>query len=111
MSKFIHKKRNLLDAKDVSWLEILQHSFVNFLFGVTGGISIAFLALFVIALQSNKDVFLNLVMFFICYFIHNQVESKILNRNRYITKLGRNLIFPFPKTIGFVLGAYISTLI
>ena len=106
MTKFIHKKRNLLDAKDVSWLEILQHSFINFLFGVTSGIVIAFVALFISDINTK-----NTSLLFISYFIHKQLESKVLNRNKYVTKLGANIIFPIPSTIGFVLGAYISTFI
>lgn len=106
MTKFIHKKRNLLDAKDVSFSEILQHSFVNFMFGFTSGVVIAFVALFLLELT-----WLNAFKLFSMYFIHKQLESKVLNRNRYISKLGRNYIFPIPSTVGFVLGAYISTLI
>lgn len=106
MTKFIHKKRNLLDATDVSWMEILQHSLVNFLFGFTSGIVIAFVALFL------KDITIsNAIKLFIMYFVHKQIESKVLNRNKYVSKLGKNYIFPIPSTIGFVLGAYISTFI
>ena len=106
MGKFLAKKRHLLDAKDVSIKEILQHSFVNFIYGVNGGLVIAFVTLFI------TDVsFSNSVKLFLMYFIHKQVESKVLNRNKYITKLGRNYIFPIPSTVGFVLGAYLSTLL
>lgn len=106
MGKFLSKRRHVLDAEDVSWTEILQHSLVNFLFGFTSGIVIAFVALFI------KDASIEYaVMLFVVYFLHKQLESKVLNRNKYVTKLGRNYIFPIPSTIGFVLGAYLSTLI
>lgn len=111
MPKFIHKKRKLLDAQDVSWIEILQHSLVNFLFGLTSGICLAFVGLFIIALKEDSEVLKAALLLSFFYFIHKQVESKVLNRNKYITKLGRNYIFPIPSTIGFVLGAYLSTFI
>ena len=106
MTKFLVEKRNILDARDVSWIEILQHSLVNFLFGLTSGIVIAFVALFLMDVS-----WLNAIILFVMYFVHKQLESKVLNRNKYVTKLGRNYIFPIPSTIGFVLGAYLSTFI
>ena len=106
MGKFLVKKRNILDAKDVSWREILQHSLVNFIFGFTSGIVIAFVALFINNVNTTNTLWL-----IVAYFIHKQIESKILNRNKYVSKLGRNYIFPIPSTIGFVLGAYLSTFI
>lgn len=105
MGKFFVKKRELLDADDVSIKEILQHCSVNFIYGINGGLVIAFVTLFI-----NNVSFINAVKLFCMYFIHKQVESKVLNRNKYVTKLGRNYIFPIPSTIGFVLGAYLSTL-
>lgn len=106
MGKFFVKRRELLDAKDVSIQEILQHSFVNFLSGFMGGITLSFVALFI-----NNPTSFNAGLLFIFHSISKQLDSKILNRNRYITKLGRNYIFPIPSTIGFVLGAYVSTIL
>lgn len=106
MGKFLSKKRKILDNKSISWEEILQHSLVNFLFGFNSGVVIAFVTLFI------SDIsFISALRLFIMYFIHKQVESKILNRNKYVSKLGKNFIFPIPSTIGFVLGAYLSTFI
>ena len=106
MGKFLSKKRKVLDADDISWKEILQHAIVNFIFGFNGGVVIAFVTLFMVDVSLS-----NALRLFGIYFIHKQVESKILNRNKYVTKLGKNFIFPIPSTIGFVLGAYVSTLI
>lgn len=106
MNKFLSKKRDIVDAKDISLLEVLQHALVNFLFGFTSGIVIAFVALFLTNISWK-----NATILFIMYFIHKQIESRVLNRNKYVSKLGRNYIFPIPSTIGFVLGAYLSTFI
>ena len=106
MGKFLSKKRKILDDKNISWKEILQHSFVNFLFGFTSGIVGGFVVLFY-----NDISWTNVSLLAGMYFIHKQNESKILNRNKYVSKLGKNFIFPIPSTIGFCLGAYLSTFI
>ncbi len=106
MGKFFVKDRELLDAKDASIKNILQHSLVNFLYGSTSGIVIAFVSIFLNDVSTKSAIYL-----FLVYFIHKQIESKVLNRNKYTTKLGRNYIFPIPSTIGFVLGVYLSTFI
>jgi len=105
MTKKLKQPRKVLDV-ETSWIEILQHSFVNFLFGLTSGIVIAFVALFLVDIS-----WLNAFKLFFVYFIHKQLESKVLNRNKYTSKLGKNYIFPIPSTIGFVLGAFLSTFI
>ena len=106
MGKFFIKERNLIDAKNVSIKEILKHSFINWLYGFTSGIVIAFVSLFI-----NNVNWTNAIWLLLGYFIHKQIEGKVLNRNKYSTKLGKNYIFPIPSTIGFVLGAYISIFI
>lgn len=106
MSKFFVKDRNLLDAKDASIKNIAQHAFVNGLYGFISGITIAFVSLFI-----NDTSLTNAILLTITYFLGKQVESKVLNRNKYETKLGKHYIFPIPSTIGFVLGAYLTTLI
>lgn len=99
MTKALTKKRNIADAKDVTWLEILQHCLVNFLFGFTSSV-----------------VILSLTMgygwlVFLSYYIHKNFESKILNRNKYVSKIGKLLIFPIPSTLGFYLGWKLTQLI
>jgi len=106
MTKFLVKKRKILDDDAVSWQEIFQHSFVNFLSGFCSGITIAFVSLFLMDISLKNALYL-----IVTYFIQKQVDSKVLNRNRYVTRLGQNYIFPIPSTIGFVLGAYLSTFV
>jgi len=99
MTKTLTKKRNIADAKDVSWLEIMKHSLVNFTFGFTSSVVIISLTL----------GYWYIIL--VAYFIHKKFESTILNRNKYISKLGKNIIFPIPSTIGFFLGWWLSQLI
>tara|TARA_R110000796_G_scaffold236214_1_gene355476 strand:- start:63118 stop:63438 length:321 start_codon:yes stop_codon:yes gene_type:complete len=106
MTKFLVEKRKILDAEDVSWKEILQHAVVNALHGLTAGISMAFITLFVLNVEWKYAI-----MLFVMYVTYKQFDSKILNRNKYVTKLGKNYIFPFPSAFGFVSGVFLSTLI
>lgn len=98
MSNYFKKQRKLLDA-DTTLLEVFQHSLVNFIYGLLSGLAIA-------SISTN-----NPYLIFISYYLLKQTESKILNRNKYTTKLGQKYIFPIPSTLGFLLGWKISNLI
>lgn len=87
-----------MDA-EVSWLEVLQHALVNFLYGFFGGSII------------SSMIIGQWYLILISYYLFKQIEGKILNRNKYITKLGKNIIYPIPSTLGFILAWYLSTLI
>lgn len=103
---YFNKKRKVLDESETTISELLKHIVVNFIFGLTGGVVGGFITLFVI--ETN---FFNGFLFFIFFLIHKQFESKILNRNKYVSKLGKNYIYPIPAALGFVLGVYLSTII
>ena len=98
MKKQLHKKRKVYDD-ETTISEILQHSFVNFLFGFMGGVVILSLTI------GNPYLIL------VAYYILKQIESKILNRNKYTSKLGKQYIFPIPSTIGFFLSWYLNELL
>lgn len=98
MKKHLHKERKLLDADITVW-ELFSHSLVNFLYGLFSGLTIA-------AVTVGSPI-----VILISYYCLKQVEGKILNRHKYTTKLGKNIIFPIPSTIGFYLGWKISTCI
>lgn len=106
VNEILKKERNIMDARDVSWYHLLGHSSINFLLGLTSGITIAFVSLFL--MNTN---FYNAIKLSIFYLIYNLFESKVINRKGYTTKLGKRIILPFPKMFGFVLGAFLSTLI
>lgn len=94
----LKKEIKLLDA-ETSVTEVIQHCIVNFLYGFLSGLVIASIMI------GNPYLIGG------CYYILKQLESKILNRNKYTTRLGKYYIFPIPSTLGFVLGWYISTII
>lgn len=95
MSK-LKKQVKIYDAETTP-LEIMQHSFVNFLYGMLNGLVIA-------AVTIGSPI-----LIVAAYYILKQVESKVLNRNKYTSKLGKQWIFPIPSTLGFLLGWYISS--
>lgn len=95
MKGWLFKERNLIDAKTSVW-EVAQHAMVNFMYGLFSGLVIT-------AVSSNQDVLIVL-----SYYGLKQVEGKILNRNKYTTKLGKNYIFPIPSLVGFMLGYNLS---
>ena len=98
MKEFFRKERKVKGVV-TSWSEIAQHCGVNFLFGLTGGLVIASIVI------AEPWVIL------VSYYINKRFESKVLNRNKYTTKLGKDYIFPIPSSVGFLIGWYISTII
>lgn len=88
----------LLDA-ETTVKELLQHIVVNFLYGFLNGLVIA------------AVVIGSAWLIAVAYISLKQVESKVLNRNKYTSTLGKNIIFPIPSTLGFLLGWWISTII
>lgn len=104
MKEFLLKKRKILDDENVSWAQVLHHSIVNFFAAFTGGIMMAFIAPF--KEDPNLKTCGSLLL---AYVIFKQVQSKILNRDKYTTKLGQQYIYPYPSTVGFILGVYITT--
>lgn len=98
MKKIVDKKRKLLDA-ETTLSEVAQHSFVNFLYGLLNGLAIA-------AISKG-----NIYLIFVSFYLLKQVEARVLNRNRYTTNFGKNVIFPIPSTVGFLIGWKISTYI
>lgn len=96
--RYLRKERTVKGTV-TSWEEITQHVFVNFLFGLTGGLVIASIVI------ANPWIIL------VSYYINKRFESKVLNRNKYTTKLGKDIIFPIPSSIGFLIGYIISTII
>lgn len=78
-------------------IEIAQHAAVNFLYGLLNGLVI------ITMIIGNPWLILT------AYYVLKQVESKVLNRNKYTSKFGKRFLFPIPSTLGFLLGWYIGT--
>lgn len=96
--EFFKRERKVLDA-ETTISEIIQHSLVNFAYGLTSGLTIATMLIG------------NIWVIGIAYYVHKQFEGKILNRNKYTSRLGKQYIYPIPSTIGFALGYVLSELL
>lgn len=103
--EYITRDRKILDA-DVSILTLINHIKNNFLYGFCNGIVIAFVSKFITEVNLK-----NLFLLAASYIILKLVESEILNREKYTTKFGKKYVYPIPSTLGFCLGAFLSTLI
>jgi|AntAceMinimDraft_18_1070375.scaffolds.fasta_scaffold115398_2 hypothetical protein len=91
IKEYLKRKRKIYDT-DTDYVELAGHSLANFLHGFTSSAIIT-----VIALD-------NLYLIPMAYYIHKRIDSVILNRTKYESKLGKNIIFPVPSTMGFFLG-------
>ncbi len=91
----LKKEIKVLDTTTTT-LEIIQHACVNFLYGFLNGLVIITMIL------GNHWLIL------VAYYVLKQVESKILNRNKYTSNFGKRYLFPIPSTLGFLLGWYLG---
>ena len=95
-NKYIINKNRIIYDTTTSYKELLQHSSVNALYGFLNGFLIGIMVI-------DKPIYI-----LITYYTLKQVESKILNRNKYKSKLGKRFIYPIPSTLGFFMGYLIS---
>ena len=72
---------------------------IQFIYGFLGAILVVF-----ISTRIDIGVFLG-------YFIYNSFLSHIINRPKYITELGKRIIFPIPTTLGAFSGYKITGLL
>jgi hypothetical protein len=84
------------EYKDATLYEILENVLVNFTFGLLGATLVVFIA-------TRTDV---AVLFgYITYYFF---MGKIVNRPKYVTDLGRLIVFPIPSALGAFTGYKIS---
>jgi hypothetical protein len=84
------------EYKDATLYEILENVLVNFTFGLLGATLVVFIA-------TRTDI---AVLFgYITYYFF---MGKIVNRPKYVTDLGRLIVFPIPSALGAFTGYKIS---
>lgn len=87
------KVRKLVkEYKNATRKEIWEGIIDNFLFGFIGATLVVF-----IATRTDVAVLLG-------YLVYYMFMGKIVNRPKYVTDLGRLIIFPIPSAIGAFLG-------
>lgn len=95
--------RIVKEYKDATRQEIWEGVRDNFIWGFLGSIIIVF-----VSMKSDFAVLLS-------YVVYYTFLSRIINRPKYVTSLGKLVVFPYPSAIGaytgYKLSSYILTLI
>jgi hypothetical protein len=84
------------EYKDASLLEVWENVLVNFTFGLLGATLVVF-----IATRTDIAVLLGYITYY--YFM-----GKIVNRPKYVTDLGKLIVFPIPSALGAFTGYKLS---
>jgi hypothetical protein len=84
------------EYKDASFLEVWENVLVNFTFGLLGATLVVF-----IATRTDIAVLLGYITYY--YFM-----GKIVNRPKYVTDLGKLIVFPIPSALGAFTGYKLS---
>ena len=87
------------EYKDATTLEIWEGFRDNFIFGFLGATLVVFIA-------TKTDIAVLLAYFSYYFFM-----AKIVNRPKYVTDLGKMIVFPIPSTLGAFTGYKLSYVI
>ena len=89
-------KKIVKEYKNATYAEIWEGVRDNFIFGFLGATLVVFIA--------TKADFAVLLGYLAYYFF----VGKIVNRPKYVTDLGRMIVFPIPSTLGAFVGYKLS---
>jgi hypothetical protein len=92
-------KKIVKEWKDASKYEVFEGLRDNFIFGFLGAMLVVFIA-------TRTDIAV-----FIGYLVYYFFMGKIVNRTKYVTSLGKLIIFPIPSALGAFTGYKLSYLI
>lgn len=100
----MNKKQNqyqkiVKEWKDASKLEIWQGVRDNFVFGFLA-------AMLIVSITLRVDI--AVLLAYLCYYFF---LGRIVNRPKYVTDLGKLIVFPIPSTLGAFTGYKLSYLI
>ena len=82
--------------KDATWFEIWEGVRDNFIFGFLGATLVVFIA-------TRADIAV-----LVGYLLYYMFMGRIVNRPKYVTDLGRKIVFPFPSALGAFVGYKLS---
>jgi len=80
------------EYRNTSTGEILRASIENFIYGLLGSILVVF-----IATRQDLAVIIGYLLYY--FFV-----GKVINRPKYVTSLGKFIMFPIPATLGAFTG-------
>lgn len=89
-------KKIVKEWKDATWFEIFEGVRDNFTFGFIGATLVVFIA-------TRTDIAV-LIGYLTYYFF----MGKIVNRPKYVTDLGKLIVFPIPSALGAFAGYKLS---
>lgn len=85
-------KKIVKEYKDATSMEILEGIRDNFIFGFLGAVLVVF-----ISTRIDFAVFIG-------YLVYYFYMGRIVNRPKYVTSLGKLIVFPLPSTLGAFTG-------
>lgn len=97
-SRNLHKKI-IKEYRDASHIEVWEGVRDNFIFGFIGATLVVFIA---------TQIDLAVLFGYICYYFF---MGKIVNRPKYVTDLGKLIVFPIPSALGAFSGYKISLIL
>ena len=86
------------EYRDTPKSEILEAVFENFTYGILGSIIIVFITL---------RIDIAVLIAYMCYYFF---VGKVVNRPKYITSLGKFIVFPVPAALGAFIGYKLANL-
>ena len=89
-------QKMIKEYKDASPYEVWENVLVNFTFGFLGATLVVF-----IATKTDLAVLLGYITYY--FFM-----GKIVNRPKYVTDLGKLIVFPIPSALGAFTGYKLS---
>lgn len=89
-------KKIIKEWKDATTLEVWEGVRDNFIFGLLSAILVVFI--------STRTDLAVLIGYFIYYFF----MGRIVNRPKYVTDLGKLIVFPIPSALGAFTGYKLS---
>lgn len=92
-------KKIVKEYKDASFSEIFEGIRDNFTFGLLGAILVVFI--------SARVDFAVLIGYIVYYFY----MGRIVNRPKYVTSLGRLIVFPIPSALGAFTGYKLASIL
>lgn len=93
MSKY---RKIIKEYKDATTKEIWEGVRDNFIFGFLGAILVVFIA-------TRTDI--AVLIGYLSYYLY---MGRIVNRPKYVTDLGKLIVFPFPSALGAFTGYKLS---
>lgn len=92
-------KKIVKEYNDASKMEIWEGVRDNFIFGFLGAVLVVFIS-------TRMDIFV--LLGYMCYYSY---MGRIVNRPKYVTELGKLIVFPLPSALGAFTGYKLAFLL